>query len=239
MPNSITVITGHYGSGKTNFAVNLALSVKAANKADSVRIIDLDIVNPYFRTADFRELFKSSDIELVVSKYANSNLDIPALGFGINFGEAAYADNPGKHTHIIIDVGGDDAGATALGRYGRLFERFANSNESGSGIEMLYVVNRYRFLTRTPGEAAEFLREIELAVSNTILRTTGIVNNSNLGRETTAEIVSESLDFAEKVSAMTNLPVKYTCAEENLRFKADLPGLFPVKIYVNPYVNDH
>ncbi|MBQ8298040.1 MAG: P-loop NTPase, partial [Ruminococcus sp.] len=73
----ITVITGHYGSGKTNLAVNLA--VNATQEGRSVTVVDLDIVNPYFRTADFRQLFEEKGIRLIAPDYANSNLDIPSL----------------------------------------------------------------------------------------------------------------------------------------------------------------
>ena len=104
----INIITGHYGSGKTNVSVNMALDL--AEKGEKVTVVDLDIVNPYFRTADFKELFGEHNISLTVPTYANSNLDIPALGFDMN----GITDREG---YIIIDVGGDDEGAKALGRY--------------------------------------------------------------------------------------------------------------------------
>ena len=109
----INIITGHYGSGKTNVSVNMALDL--AEKGEKVTVVDLDIVNPYFRTADFKELFGEHNISLTVPTYANSNLDIPALGFDMN----GIADREG---YIIIDVGGDDEGAKALGRYRKVFE---------------------------------------------------------------------------------------------------------------------
>ena len=77
----LTVITGHYGSGKTNFAVNLALDTAAQGK--KCVVVDLDIVNPYFRTADFEEMFAKRGIALKAPAYANSNLDIPALNISV------------------------------------------------------------------------------------------------------------------------------------------------------------
>ena len=102
----ITVITGHYGCGKTNVAVNIALKLAAEGK--KVTVVDLDIVNPYFRTADFGELFDGKGIELIVPMYANSNLDIPALSFDLG-----AIINGSSYT--VIDVGGDPEGAIALG----------------------------------------------------------------------------------------------------------------------------
>ena len=111
----ITLLCGHYGSGKTNVAVNMAYDQKA--KYDRVAIADLDIVNPYFRTKDSAEDFKAQGIELIVSEYAGSNVDIPALP------QQIYSICDQKDKQVIIDVGGDDRGAYALGRIapGRLF----------------------------------------------------------------------------------------------------------------------
>ena len=210
----ISIITGHYGSGKTNFAVNLAMYLAA--KGETVRIVDLDIVNPYFRTADFKELFNDNNIELSASVYANSNLDIPAITFDVErlAGEKGY---------LIIDVGGDDDGAIALGRYYDAFQNFCANDE----IEMLYVINKYRYLVNTPGETVSLMREIEKASR---LRCTGIVNNSNLGTETTEKTVLDSLDFAENVSKITGLDIKYTCINDE--FNISVPKPFKVKRYV-------
>lgn len=209
--NKAVAVTGHYGSGKTNIAVNLALHYAAAG--ESVCIVDLDIVNPYFRTADFGELLGRAGVELAAPKYANTNLDIPALTFDVS----ALLD---KHDRVIIDVGGDDAGAVALGQYaGALRE---------CGYDMLYVVNKYRFLTRTPEENLELLHDIE-QVSG--LKATGIVNSSNLGLETTAQDVLSSVPFAQECAAKTGLPLVFSTAEKSL----GLDGFFPVEVYVRPF----
>ena len=101
----IVVIVGHYGSGKTNLAVNLALDIK--KKTKDVVLVDLDIVNPYFRSADFQTLMEKHGIEMITPTYAKSNLDIPALTGQL---DAAIC----TQKHLIIDVGGDDAGACLL-----------------------------------------------------------------------------------------------------------------------------
>ena len=207
----IIIITGHYGSGKTNVAVNIAL--KLAEGGEKVKVVDLDIVNPYFRTADFGELFGSRGVELVVPMYANSNLDIPALSFdigGIVSGEG----------YTVIDVGGDPEGAIALGRYGDVLK-------NRSDVGLYYVVNKYRYLTSTPLEAVELLEEIKAASG---LECSGIINNSNLGELTNHETVANSVDYAEKAAAEAKAPLLFTCSEgKNL---VGVENAFETEIYV-------
>ncbi len=207
----IIVITGHYGSGKTNFAVNLAL--KEAKSGKKCTVIDLDIVNPYFRTADFEQLFNENGIVLRAPLYANSNLDIPALNIDLR----SITD---KTDCVIIDVGGDDEGAKALGRFA--------DEISAVGYEMLYVINKYRYLTKESEEALVLMYEIERASG---LKCTGIVNNSNLGAETTIETVRAGLEYAENVSKTAGLPLYATAAkQEAMPDSAKNP--FPVSVYV-------
>ena len=186
----ITIITGHYGSGKTNLAVNLALQL--ADAGEKVTIVDFDIVNPYFRTADFAKLFEERGVTLAASMYANTSLDIPAISFDME--RMAY--EPG---YLIVDVGGDDAGAIGLGRYAEGFSAYAPDQ-----LDLWYVVNRYRYLTEEPGETLKLMYEIE-AVSR--MRHTGIVNNSNLGKETTADTVLQAVPYAEEIAAQAKLPL--------------------------------
>ncbi len=210
----ITIVTGHYGSGKTNFSVNLA--VKAAQEGKSAAIVDLDIVNPYFRTADFRDMFQEKGIKMIAPDFANSNLDIPSIQFDV----VQLAMN---EDCLIIDVGGDDAGATALGRYADALAPFSDD------IDMLYVINQRRYLTSSPEEATALMYEIEAAAH---MKHTAIVNNTNLGRETTADIVSQSYGFAQSVSQKTGLPVMFTVFPEECAELSDRPDTFPAKIYV-------
>lgn len=207
----INIITGHYGSGKTNFSVNLALAL--ADKGEKVSIVDLDIVNPYFRTADFSELFEDRGITLAASVYANSNLDIPAISFDVE----RLANEEG---YLIIDVGGDDDGAMALGRYSEIL----NSRDD---VQMLYVINAYRYLVKEPEDTVALLKSIEAASR---MKCTGLVNNSNLGDETNAVCVKNSLSFAKKVSELSGLPMLYTCVPngETVGEREE----FPVKRYV-------
>lgn len=212
----ITIITGHYGSGKTNLAVNLAML--AAAEGNKVTVVDLDIVNPYFRTADFKKLFEENGITLVAPDYANSNLDIPSLQFDLE--QIASSDSK-----LIIDVGGDDAGAFALGRFSAPLSAF------GDDLEMIYVVNQRRFLTQNAEQALSLMYEIEAASR---MKHTAIVNNTNLGSETTLEIVQESEEFASEVAEKAGLPLLFTtCPEEAAEFSENEDSM-PVKVYVKP-----
>ena len=207
-PRRITLFAGHYGSGKTNIALNYARWLKR-HSPGPVAVADLDIVNPYFRTKDSAADLAAEGIGLVVSGFANSNVDFPALP------KETYALVADRETRVVVDVGGDDRGALALGRY-------VDDIRAGGDYEMLAVVNASRPLTRTPADAVEALREIEAACG---LPFTGIVNNTNLGQETTSQDVAASLPYADGIAALTGLPVRFTCCAAPLA--ADLAPLLP------------
>lgn len=214
----ICVIIGHYGSGKTNFAVDLA--IKSADSGYKTNIVDLDIVNPYFRTADFKNMFENKGISMTSSVYAVSNLDIPAITFDLN---AVVSDNQ----NVIIDVGGDDAGAVALGQFKSVFDKFKEETD------VLYVINKYRNITEQPQKELELLRDIE---SISRLKATAVINNSNLGAETNIETVMNSLDYAKETAVLCGLELKFTTYPDWIN-PAVLPNdmnFIPVKRYVKP-----
>ena len=194
----LTLFAGHYGSGKTNIAVNYALAL--AGEGKSVCIADLDIVNPYFRTKDSAKELEAAGVTLISPRFANTNVDLPALP------AEAYRLVTDKSIYGIMDIGGDDRGAYALGRY-------VPAMKEENNYRMVFVANCYRPLTRTPEEAMEVMREIEEACG---LRFTDIINNSNLGTETTPETVLNSLDYMEKLSKISGLPIFATTAVENV-----------------------
>ena len=210
----ITLFVGHYGSGKTNIAVNYA--IRLAKTRPSVALADLDIVNPYFRSKDSLADLEAAGVRLIASPYAGGNLDIPALP------QEMYAVTDDKTLTAVLDVGGDDRGALALGR---LTPAILAEND----FECLAVINRYRPLTRTPQDTVEVLREIEGAGGVPI---TGLVNNSNVGRETTPEDVLESQGDAAEVSRLTGLPVRMTTAERGVyaSLEGKIPDLFPLDL---------
>ena len=204
----VTLFAGHYGSGKTNVAINYAMHLRSIGLP--VVIADLDIVNPYFRTVDSKDELSALDIRLVSSDYAGSNVDFPALP-----GEVySLFDNPDEYA--VLDIGGDDRGAYALGRYKDMIL-------SEDNYEMLLVINKYRPLTATPSLCVEIMNEISAAAG---IPFTGIVNNSNLGAETTVDDVLNSYDYALEVSKMTGLPIVLTTVLEDL----DIPDTFKIKL---------
>ena len=201
----LTLFAGHYGSGKTNIAVNYALLL--AKEGKKVCIADLDIVNPYFRTKDSAKVLADAGVELISPQFANSNVDLPALP------AEAYRLVQDKGVYGIMDIGGDDRGAYALGRY---VPAIVQEND----YRMVFVANCYRPLTRTPEDALEVMREIEAACG---LSFTHIVNNSNLASETTVETVLDSLCYMVKLSQISGLPLLAHTAMESVADK--LPAL--------------
>ena len=210
----ITLLSGHYGSGKTNIAVNMAFDLK--KQRENVVIADIDIVNPYFRTKDSEKELNAAGIRLICSPYANSNLDIPALP------QEIYAVTDDKSINAVIDIGGDDRGALALGRW-------APAIKEENDYDMLLVVNKFRPLTVDAKSTVEIMREIEQAGK---IMFTGIINNSNLGRETTVNDVLGSVAYANEISEQTGLPVVMTAVDkriyEDLRGK--ISNLFPLTL---------
>ncbi len=212
----ITVFCGHYGSGKTNVAVNYALNLKKHH--ENVSILDLDIVNPYFRTKDSAKVLSENGIELICSSFAASNLDIPALP------SEMYAPFCREDNYSVMDIGGDDRGAVALGRFAPLIEKTKD-------YQMLFVVNFYRPLTQTPEEAIEVMREIETACS---LRFSGIVNNSNVGVQTTKEYIENTFPLVQKLCEISSLPLVMTTVRANLSSQfEDIENVFPLTLQKN------
>ena len=192
----LTLFAGHYGSGKTNIAVNYALHL--ANEGKKVCIADLDIVNPYFRTKDSEKQLSAAGVDLISPQFANSNVDLPALP------AEAYRLVEDRSSYGIMDIGGDDRGAYALGRYVPYILQENN-------YRMVFVANCYRPLTRTPEEAMEVMAEIEAACG---LKFTDLINNANLGWETDADTVLASIDYMEKLSQLSGLPIWLHTAEK-------------------------
>lgn len=210
----ITLLAGHYGSGKTNIAVNYAMYLKSLGK--DVVIADLDIVNPYFRTRDSINELTQAGIRLISSEFASSNVDLPALP------QDVYSVFDNRSEDAVLDIGGDDRGAYALGRYADFIK---NEND----YEMLFVFNCYRPLTPTAEDALEIMREIEAACK---ISFTAIVNNSNLGGITTPEDVLSSVAQAERLSEISQLPIKMTTVTADLvtNLNGKISDLFPLTL---------
>lgn len=214
----ITLLSGHYGSGKTNIAVNMALELAAAGRRTA--LADLDIVNPYFRSADSSEALSAAGIRLICSEYANTNIDAPALP------QEMYSIVDDAGLTAVIDVGGDERGALALGR---ISDRIREEGD----YEMFLVINKYRPLTPDAESVLEVKNEIEAACR---LPFTGIINCSNLGAETTAETVVSSVSYAAETARLTGLPLVATAVEERLArvLSGRIENLFPMRLQSRP-----
>lgn len=208
----LTLFAGHYGSGKTNIAVNYAIAM--AKEGNPVCIADLDIVNPYFRTKDSAAQLAEAGVKLISPWFANSNVDLPALP------AEAYRLVQDKSVYGVMDIGGDDRGAYALGRY-------VPSIREENDYRMVFVANCYRPLTATAQEALEVMGEIEAACG---LKFTDIINNSNLGAETTSQTVLESLEYIRELSQLSGLPVFAHTAEETVARQLEISNVFPLRL---------
>ena len=210
----LTLFAGHYGSGKTNIAVNYALQL--AREGKKVCIADLDIVNPYFRTKDSEKELAAAGIDLISPKFANSNVDLPALP------AEAYRLVEDKSSYGVMDIGGDDRGAYALGRYVPFIQKEDN-------YRMIFVANKYRALTPTAADALEVMREIEAACG---LKFTSLVNNSHLGNFTDVQTLLDSQDFIRELSKISGLPVYMTTVRADLygEVSKHIPNVFPLQL---------
>lgn len=209
-PRRLTIVTGHYGTGKTEFSVNLALALAAEGE---VSLADLDIVNPYFRCRERRPLLEEAGVRLIATSQACTDADVPALPAELL---SVLED---RTTRGVLDIGGDPSGARVLARYQpRILQE---------DYQVLYIVNANRPEVRTPESAVRCLRNIEAVTG---LPCGGLVNNTHLCGETTPEEIRKGAALAEAVSRETGIPVVCHAAEARFADQLqDLP-LFPVEI---------
>lgn len=211
----VTAFVGHYGSGKTEVALNFAKELK--KEYDKVCIIDMDIVNPYFRTKDAQAQMEEAGIRVIASEFAGSNVDIPTLPPEVH----AIFDDPSYK--YVLDIGGDEDGAIVLGGFARRLSQM--------DYDMFCVLNQRRPMTATPQEAADYIREIEAASR---LSCTGLVNNTNLSWETTPEIVAQSVAYAQETATLTGKPVVMTTATQEVaaQLEGTIENLQPIRIHI-------
>jgi len=218
-PARITIFAGHYGSGKTTAAVNYAMAL--ARACPRVALCDMDIVNPYFRTADCAGILAEAGVELISSSLANSNVEMIGLPAQL----PRVFDDPGLTS--VIDLGGDDCGALALGRY-------AARLQGRGDVALWMVVNACRPLTRDVAALLEIKTEIEAAAR---VPFAGLVNSTNLGAETIPEIVAASFPLMRQLRQALALPIVMTAVREDipLAVPEDMGPRFDVQCWGNRF----
>jgi RecA/RadA recombinase len=199
MAKKIYVFIGNFGSGKTELSLNLAAE---SSKTKSTVLVDLDVINPYFRSSERKDMLKELGIKLISPMFAMTNVDLPALLPDV---QSVFID---EHETVVFDVGGDPAGATALGQYKRSFDAIPEGD-----LHVLYVVNPRRPLSETPEMVLELLERIKARCR---LNITGFVNNSNLSYETTAEDLAAGYEMMRVISPLTGIPVSFTSGKEDI-----------------------
>ncbi len=212
----INIVTGHYGSGKTEFAINYALKLK--DSFGSSVICDMDIVNPYFRTNDAVNYLKENSVSVIAPEYANTNLDLPSLPSDII---SVFSKNSPPS---VLDVGGDDDGAVALGQFYPYISK--------EDYEMFFVINALRPDTSTVKDIMDLAKNIEY-VSR--CRITSIVNNTNLSYLSSKKDIEDSLKLTDEVSLAMKVPVKHISGREDILSKLDISDkekLFPLKLFM-------
>lgn len=216
----VRIVIGHYGSGKTEFSINYA--VKLAKQGKKVVLVDLDIVNLYFRTREKADILESLGIKIIGSSIKASALDIPAISPEVG---SVFDD---ESSQAILDIGGDPAGARTLGRYKDFLVE--------GSYDMFFVLNKYRSETDTCKRAIQYIKEIE-AVSRA--KVSGLVSNTHLLKSTTIEDILEGLNLSIEVSRKTDIPIKYITVLKELEeeLEKNIPEdykelIFPIDLYM-------
>lgn len=212
----IKIIIGHYGSGKTEFSINYAVKLAKENK--KVALVDLDVVNLYFRSREKAEILEDMGIKVIGSSIKASALDIPAISADV------LTPLQDKSYEAIMDIGGDPAGARTLGRYHNYFQE--------GNYDMFFVLNANRPETQTVEKVMEYMTKIE---DTSRAKITGIISNTHLLKSTTVDDVVKGFQLSKEVSKVTNVPLRYITVLEELVPK--LPKeiqeiVFPIKLYM-------
>lgn len=223
--SGLTILIGGFGSGKTEIALSSCFALVA--RGCGVTLVDIDLVKPLFRARGARRPLLEQGVRTISSMADMENADMPALSPEV---EGAMA-SASVSSRTIVDVGGDETGATALGRFRHTI--------SATGYDMVMVVNPYRPFTRDISSVAELIRAIGL---RSRLEVTGIISNPNLGSETEARDIREGHELVRRMSEAVGLPIRFIAIWEELLARRDVVDeacragmpVFPVQRYMLP-----
>jgi cellulose biosynthesis protein BcsQ len=214
----IRVFAGHFGSGKTEISINYAKDL--AKQGEKVAIVDIDIVNPYFCVRDLKEELEAVGVRVIASSPHFSNAELAVVPAEVI---SAFND---KSSEIVFDVGGDDAGAVALGQYNRYFRE--------ESYDMYFVVNTNRPFTQNSQAAEEYIRAVE---RSSRLKVTHLISNTNMSYETTVEDILKGDREVLELSRKLNIPYKFVVCRRDLvdevkgKVNAEIYG---IDIYMKP-----
>ncbi len=216
----IIAVTGHFGSGKTEFAVSLAfaLAAQAEARGERLALCDLDIENPYFRSRERGEALEGAGVKVYSDPFGGHNgSELQTIAAAIR----APLENP--DCRVVLDCGGDHTGAMVMNQFAKHF--------TPGDYQLLCIVNCNRPGTNTPEKAAEHIRAIETATGFSV---TGLVSNAHLIRFTTADTVTEGWEFTKQVAALTGVPALAACCMERLVPEVSGRGfnVFPIGMHM-------
>jgi len=214
----IKIFVGAFGSGKTEIAINYSIYCRKSHT--KVAIVDLDIVNPYFRTREANNALNLKGIKVVAPEGKLTYADLPLISPEIK-GLIQNLDY-----HLILDVAGDDVGAVVLGNFKSFIE--------GSDYEMMLVVNPYRPFTQSVPQIKQMAQEIE---STSRLKISGIVSNPNLSRQTDEKIIKQGHSLIRQTSQKLNLPIKFICIDEQFSQKVKQEDFVEPIFYIKRFMH--
>lgn len=191
----ITLFIGAYGSGKSEISLNFAFWLRRQNK--KVTLVDLDIINPYYRTVDARAAAEAKGIRVIAPPFAGTNVDVPAVPPDLN----SIFDDPTRYA--VLDIGGEDMGARIISTLRMRFSQISSS------YALYMVVNPYRPFSETADEVEQMAKSLSAATG---LELTGLVHNANLLEEGGASLLSESWPVVREASDRLAIPVVFAAA---------------------------
>ncbi|MBA7497855.1 hypothetical protein ES704_00588 [subsurface metagenome] len=217
MSKRIKIFVGSFGSGKTEIAINYSIYCRKSHAR--VAIVDLDIVNPYFRTREAKDALNLKDIKVIAPEGEMAYADLPLISPEIK-GLIQNSDY-----HLILDVGGDEIGTVVLGNFKFVIE--------GLDYEMLLVVNSYRPFTRSVLQIKQMAQEIE---NSSRLKISGIISNPNLSRQTDEKIIKQGHILIKQASQKLNLPIEFICIDEQFSQKVKREDFVEPIFYIKRFM---